>query len=191
MQNYPALAQHLLPFQSKAEKRYDKGEYWWELRTCDYYADFQKPKLIYPDIAAHSQFTYAQAEMYMVNTMYFMPVDDLYFLGVVNSKLLESIMQSFSPPVRGGYYRYFSQYVETLPIRTIDFSSPADKARHDRMVEMVEQMLSLNKQLAITNTAHEKTALQRQIDATDHQIDQLVYALYGLTEEEIRIVEGA
>ena len=57
------------------------------------------------------------------------------------------------------------------------------------MVEMVEQMLSLNKQLAITNTAHEKTALQRQIDATDHQIDQLVYDLYGLTDEEIRIVE--
>ncbi len=48
----------------------------------------------------------------------------------------------------------------------------------------------LNKQLAITNTAHEKTALQRQIDATDHQIDQLVYELYGLTDEEIRIVEG-
>ena len=77
-----------------------------------------------------------------------------------------------------------------FPIRTIDFSDPADKARHDRMVEMVEQMLALNKQLAITNIAHEKTALQRQIDVTDHQIDQLVYDLYSLTDEEIRIVEG-
>jgi hypothetical protein len=76
------------------------------------------------------------------------------------------------------------------PIRTIDFSDRADKARHDRMVEMVEQMLALNKQLAATNTAHEKTALQRQIDATDRQIDQLVYELYGLTDEEIKIVEG-
>jgi len=54
---------------------------------------------------------------------------------------------------------------------------------------MVEQMLSLNKQTAAAKTDHEKTALQRQIDATDRQIDQLVYELYVLTDEEIRIVE--
>jgi hypothetical protein len=50
-------------------------------------------------------------------------------------------------------------------------------------------MLSLHNQLATANTGHEKTALQRQIDATDRQIDQLVYELYGLTDEEIAIVE--
>jgi hypothetical protein len=58
------------------------------------------------------------------------------------------------------------------------------------MVSLVEQMLALNKQLATANTAHEKINLQRQIDATDKQIDNLVYELYGLTEEEIRIVEN-
>jgi predicted nucleic acid-binding Zn-ribbon protein len=58
------------------------------------------------------------------------------------------------------------------------------------MVSLVDQMLSLNKQLPSAKTDHEKTALQRQIDATDQQIDQLVYELYGLTEEEIKIVEG-
>jgi hypothetical protein len=57
------------------------------------------------------------------------------------------------------------------------------------MVALVESMLSLHKQLAAANTGHEKTALQRQIDATDRQIDQLVYELYGLTGEEISIVE--
>jgi hypothetical protein len=51
-------------------------------------------------------------------------------------------------------------------------------------------MLSLNRQLPSAKTDHEKTALQRQIDATDRPIDQLVYELYGLTEEEIKIVEG-
>ena len=51
-------------------------------------------------------------------------------------------------------------------------------------------VLSLHKQLAAANTGHEKTALQRQIDATDRQIDQVVYGLYGLTDGEIRIVEG-
>jgi hypothetical protein len=80
--------------------------------------------------------------------------------------------------------------METLPIRTIDCSNQKDIARHDRMVSLVDQMLSLHKQLHEARTPHEQTGLQRQIEATDHQIDALVYELYGLTEEEIRIVEG-
>jgi hypothetical protein len=58
------------------------------------------------------------------------------------------------------------------------------------MVVLVEQMLTLHKQSAATKTPDDKTRLQRQIDTTDHQIDQLVYELYGLTEKEIQIVEG-
>lgn len=53
----------------------------------------------------------------------------------------------------------------------------------------VEQMLDLHKQLAAAKIPDAKTRIQRQIDATDKQIDQLIYALYGLTEEEIKIVE--
>ena len=77
-----------------------------------------------------------------------------------------------------------------LPIRTIDHSNPVDIARHDLMVSLVDSMLSLNKQLHEARTPHEQTALQRQIEATDEQIDAQVYVLYGLTEEEIKIVEG-
>jgi hypothetical protein len=57
------------------------------------------------------------------------------------------------------------------------------------MVELVERMLSLHKELAITRTPDEKTRIQRQIDATDQQIDRLVYELYDFTEEEIKMVE--
>ncbi|MCR4291286.1 MAG: hypothetical protein NUV76_00250, partial [Candidatus Kuenenia sp.] len=53
----------------------------------------------------------------------------------------------------------------------------------------VNQMLELHRQLASSKTNHDKTVIQRQIDATDRQIDQLVYELYGLTAEEIKIVE--
>ena len=77
-----------------------------------------------------------------------------------------------------------------FPIRPINLSDPADKARHDRMVQLVEQMLALQKQLAEARTGHETNSIQRQIDATDRQIDRLVYDLYGLTEEEIAVVEG-
>ncbi|MBN1889609.1 MAG: hypothetical protein JW850_16555 [Thermoflexales bacterium] len=78
-----------------------------------------------------------------------------------------------------------------MPIHPIDFSSPADVARHDQMVQLVERMLDLHKRLAAAQSPHDKTQLQRQIEATDKQIDALVYELYGLTDEEIRIVEGA
>ncbi len=64
-----------------------------------------------------------------------------------------------------------------------------DLARHDHMARLVDKTLSLHKQLPQASTPHEQTALQRQIEATDRQIDALVYELYGLTEEEIGIVE--
>ena len=58
------------------------------------------------------------------------------------------------------------------------------------MVALVEAMLDLHRKLAAAVTDQEKTVHQRQIVATDRQIDRLVYELYGLTEEEIGIVEG-
>jgi phage tail protein X len=76
-----------------------------------------------------------------------------------------------------------------LPIYTIDFSDQHDKARYDRMIGLVERILDLNKQLAEAKAPQAKTVLQRQIETTDQQIDQLVYELYGLTDEEIKIVE--
>jgi len=114
-----------------------------------------------------------------------------YVLGLLNSRLLSWFYQKSINPEKGEALAQVKRgHIAQLPIHCVGLSNIQDKARHDRMVEMVEQMLALNKQLAITNTIHEKTALQRQIDATDRQIDQLVYELYGLTDEEIKIVEG-
>jgi hypothetical protein len=115
----------------------------------------------------------------------------LFVLGLLNSGLLNMYLKNVSTTFRGGYLALNRQYIEQLPIRTIDFSDPADKARHNRMVSLVESMLALHKRIAAANTGHEKTALQRQIDAADRQIDQLVYELYGLTDDEISVVEGA
>jgi hypothetical protein len=71
-----------------------------------------------------------------------------------------------------------------------DFDNSDDNRIHTKMVGLVEQMLDLHKQLAAAKIPDEKTRIQRQIDTTDKQIDKLVYDLYGLTEEEIKIVEG-
>lgn len=117
--------------------------------------------------------------------------DVRYIVGLLNSRLLRYVYQRTVPEARQKAFPQVKvRSLRQLPIRSIDFSDPADKARHDRMVSLVQTMLDLHKHLATAKTAHEKTMLQRQITATDHQIDQLVYELYGLTEEEIKIVEG-
>jgi len=119
------------------------------------------------------------------------PPSELYVLGLLNSKLLQRVFELQNPQMVEKVFAEIKViYVERLPIRKIDFSNPADKARHDRMVELVERMLDLHKQLAATKSDHAKTNLQRQIDATDTQIDKLVYELYQLTPDEIEIVEG-
>ena len=112
-----------------------------------------------------------------------------YVLGLLNSRLLFWRLCSISNVFRDGWITCTKQYVKTLPICPIDFSDPDDEARHDQMVKLVEQMLSLHKQLAKAKANHAKTTIQRQIEATDQQIDGLVYELYGLTEKEIEIVK--
>ena len=111
-----------------------------------------------------------------------------YILGLLNSKLLDVYLKSYSSPFSGGFFAYNRQYIEKLPIRTINFSDSNEKATHDNIVSLVKRILSLNKQTP--RTPQEKEMLQREIESTDHAIDALIYNLYGLTDAEIKIVEG-
>jgi hypothetical protein len=77
--------------------------------------------------------------------------------------------------------------MDGFPVRTID---PTDLAQHDRLVALVQPMLDLHQRHAAEGNPQVKTLLQRQIDATDKQIDRVVYGLYGLTAEEIGVVTG-
>jgi len=114
-----------------------------------------------------------------------------YILGLFNSRLLTYYYQKIIPEVGKTFAEVKTVNVGRLPIRTIDFSGPEDVARHDKMVKLVENMLDLHRRLSESKTGHEKTLLSRQIETTDRQIDALVYELYGLSEEEIAIVEEA
>ena len=114
-----------------------------------------------------------------------------YLVGLLNSRLLAWFFPNVSAPFRGNWMSANRQFLSLVPIRSINFSDAADKSRHDRVVALVEQMLALHAQAAAARTPQEQTALARQIAATDTQIDRLVYDLYGLTEDEIKIVEGA
>jgi hypothetical protein len=114
-----------------------------------------------------------------------------YVLGIMNSRLIGFAYTLMNPEKGEALAEVKKDHVEHLPIRFINFSDPIDKARHDKMVSLVEQVLDLHKRLKAAKTPDDKTRLQRQIDATDKQIDHLVYDLYGLTEEEVRIIEEA
>jgi hypothetical protein len=114
-----------------------------------------------------------------------------YLLGLLNSRLMSFYHRNkFLDVFKMRFQKILIKDCKRLPIRPINFSDPADKARHDRMVQLVEQMLALHRQMAESRTGHETNSTQRQIDAADRQIDRLVYELYGLTEEEIAVVEG-
>jgi hypothetical protein len=113
-----------------------------------------------------------------------------YVIGILNSKLFVHIYRLLAMEEQRVLAQVKPTLISELPIRRIDFSDKADKQRYDRMVSLVETMLDLQKKAAEMKAGHEKTVVERQIAATDRQIDQLVYELYGLTDEEIAIVEG-
>jgi len=191
---FPEICKHLEPFSDIAEKRWDKGDYWWELRSCDYYREFEKSKIMFPEIAKSSRFSFDRDQKYCNAKIFIIPTEDLYLLGLLNSKLIWSCLGKICSVLgdsdNGGRLMLQWVFVSQIPIRPINFADPADKARHDRMVTLVTQMLDLNKKMQDARLEQDKTLLSRQIEATDAAIDKLVYELYGLTPEEIAIVEG-
>jgi len=108
-----------------------------------------------------------------------------YLLGVISSNLMNYYCINYLADDMN------KSYLSRLPIRPIDRSISNDVAKYDRMVALVDRMLALHKRQADIKTDHERNLVERQIEATDWQIDSLVYELYSLTDDEIRIVEGA
>ena len=102
-----------------------------------------------------------------------------YFLGVLLSQLGAWYLRTKYTIYDTLYPWYTKKQLATFPV----------KKKNDNVVKLVEEMVLLRKHLVAAKTPDEKTRIQRQIDATDHQIDQLVYELYGLSDKEIQIVE--
>jgi predicted type IV restriction endonuclease len=204
IQQYPAIKQYLLQFKDRLMPRprdwkggkwsgRKPGTYqWFEIQdTIAYYNEFQRPKIIIPAIVKKASYTFDESGFYSNDKTTIIPANDMYLLGLLNSWLLDFVLHSIASTKQGGYFEYKPMYVQQLPIRTINFTDSADKAGHNKIVKLVERMLDLNKQLAEAKDPQTKTVLQRQIETTDRQIDQLVYELYGLMEHEIKIVENS
>ena len=107
---------------------------------------------------------------FSVNTVYNIGVESLGLLGYLNSKVFLFYFQSVSNSIRGGYLRFFSDYVKECPV-------PIEL---DKLDHVVKKIIDLKSQNPSANTTELET-----------QIDQLVYQLYELTDEEIAIIENS
>jgi len=196
----PKTWQYLLDHKSYLENRERgkmKGSNWYAYGRSQALTTMGFSKIITPDYYAHASYCIDRQGIYyfcgggaggygIVLKTEFNP---LYVLGLLNSKLLDWYLHKITMRAYQTAYMYVKKYIEHLPIRTIDFDNPDDRVKHDKMIKFVDRMLDLHMQLAAAKIPDEKTRIQRQINATDKQIDKLVYDLYDLTEEEISIVE--
>jgi hypothetical protein len=167
--------------------------------------DTARPRVLTPSIAPRASYSYdANGRFYFIGSGggggdgYGIELKeglDLslpYLLGLLNSSTLDYYLRQISSPFRGGYWAYNRQYITKLPIRQIDSSNAADQQLHDAIVARVQEMLSLQSQLApLRHTPSSlRDDLLQEVERVDQQIDRLVYDLYGLTAEEINIIEG-
>ena len=161
------------------------------MRTCDYYDQFEKIKLIYPNICKKPEFIYDNEFRYTNQKCFIISIDDKYLLGILNSRVNYFLFNLILPKLRGGFFEPSYVFFKYFPIRKIDDKNENDKSYKEKIINLVDQMLELHKKHASAHDPRTRELLQRQIDATDRQIDQLVYKLYDLTEEEIGVVEGS
>jgi hypothetical protein len=114
-----------------------------------------------------------------------------YLVAILNSRLVNFYYNSQfgGDKLQGGYLRIGPPQLKTIPIRMVKDNDKAGKRCHVQIVSLVDQMLEAKKQES-TATGHAAELAKRKCAALDRQIDTLVYELYGLTEEEIKLVEN-
>jgi adenine-specific DNA-methyltransferase len=134
-------------------------------------------------------------QIFATDGLYVFAVEDdiniHYLMALLNSRLFVFIYRLLTLEEGRVLAQVKPTTLNQLPIRTINFAEPTDTLVYNQVVAKVDEIVALNHDLTDGKTAHEQMALQRQIDAVDRQMDRLVYQLYGLTAEEVNIVELA
>jgi hypothetical protein len=170
--DYPAIKTHLDNYYPQLEKRLDKGKTPYNLRNCAYWQEFEKEKVVYPNMTKFLPFVYDGKNFYTNQKCYVLTGESLkYLTAFFNSQLFKfAFMDSF--PALGEDRRELGKiYIEKIPIPLIS------KTDQQPFITLVDQIL------AAKSRGEETSALERRID-------ELVYGLYGLTEEEIAVIEG-
>ncbi|MCC5919212.1 MAG: Eco57I restriction-modification methylase domain-containing protein [Cyclobacteriaceae bacterium] len=177
---YPAILSYLIRFKDRLQPKpkdfsgnwpgRKPGSYkWYEIQdSVEYFAEFEKKKVMLPDISLRSEALYDDSGLYCVNTAYVIPDLTKSDLGILNSKLTLFFYSNLSQTIRGGYFRFIRQYLAQIPM-----------IRTNKLELVVNKIITIKKENPLADTTD-----------LEQEIDQLVYELYGLSEEEIKIVEG-
>ncbi|MGL2430256.1 DUF7149 domain-containing protein [Helicobacter pylori] len=183
IEKYPAIKAHLDSHYDAITTRSDQGNTPYNLRNCAYLEDFEKEKIVYGEIVQEPRFYLDNGEcelggFYAEATSFILTGEHLrYLLGMLHSKLITFAFKTFY--AGGGLgesgYRYKKAFIERLPIPQI---TKSNKPKADKIIALVEQILQSKAKDPKANTQE----LEKEIDA-------LVYQLYNLTDEEIKIIE--
>jgi len=176
IKDYPAIEKHLNQYWKKIEKRYDKGDSPYNLRNCAYWQDFEKPKIIYPNMTKYLPFMLDLDKNYYHNdkSFHLVPKNLIYWLvSFLNSKLFRFCFRDNFPELLGGTRELRKVFFEKILVKQIS------EMEEKPFIEKVGNILSLKK----ANPEADTSDLEKEIDA-------MVYELYDLTAEDIEIVEG-
>ena len=167
------------------------------IHSCKRTDIFEAPgKILFRRVGDRLIATYDDERYYALNTLVVITLRESaatslkYLLGLLNSRLLNFYYVTFLKSTKKAFSEIQARQLAALPFLVPDQRDSEATGRSTRIVTLVDRMLVLHTTLAAARTYHEKTVIQRQIDATDREIDALVYELYGLTDDEIKIVDG-
>ena len=161
-------------------ERDDQGENWWNLRYCAYYAEFDKEKIIWQEMAKKGTFLIDRNKFYLLDTTRILTGDHLtYLTGILNSRFF---LFAFKNYYAGGHLgskgvRFKSEFMKNFPVPPI---TNANQHIATQIEELVEKIINAKHTDPDANTSD-----------LENEIDTLVYELYNLTSAEIAIVERA
>ncbi len=194
--DYPAIRNYLLPYKEKLMPRppdWKGGEWkgrkpgpykWFEIQdTVAYWQEFEKPKIVYQVFQVKPCFVFDLEGYYTNNAIWIIVVDDPGLLGILNSKLGWYLISLFCTKIQNGYQLIY-KYLEKIPIAN------ARDNLTEKIRLQVNNIAVLHSQLASATLPSRRDQLQRAIDYAERKVDALVYEVYTLTEEEIKIVEN-
>ncbi|MFW6121959.1 MAG: TaqI-like C-terminal specificity domain-containing protein, partial [Petrotogales bacterium] len=190
---YPAIYNYFLDIDQQVKNgklkikgkglrnRDDQGRYWWELRDCNYYQEFEKRKIVWPVIGREGTFAYDYQSFYHNDKAFSLVGEELKLLiSFLNSRLAYWYLLQIGSKLGSKGFEFRKIYVEQLPVPQIP------KGKQKPLIDLVDKILANTK----SDDYLENSNKQAKVHEYEKQIDQMVYKLYSLTEEEIRIIEG-
>jgi hypothetical protein len=171
---YPALHRHLKKYEELLRKRTARGKFWWELRSCDYYSDYEGPKLLVQGIAYYSQFAFDPEGYYINNMVAFIPSSDLYIVGILNSRAAWWLINHTFQPRKDGGRSLDIQHLLAMPIPDVE----------EDLKEEIRREVASAIELVRTDTSD-----RSKLSTVELRINALVETAFGLSNDELTILK--